>query len=247
MIAGSMSTATASPRNEFWAGATAIVPLIVGAVPFGIIFGAVSVTSGLTPAAAAAMSAFVFAGSSQFVATGMVAAGASAVVIVVTTFVVNIRHSLYAVTLAPHLQGYPQRWLAPLGFLLTDEAFMIVVQRFGRRDNSPYRHWFYLGAGLAMYVNWQLCTWVGIWAGQVIPNPRAWGLEFALPLTFIGMLVPSLTSRPLVLAATAAGLSALALRGLPNQMGLIIAILVGVATGIISERFTHTAGTPDIP
>lgn len=234
-----------SRASEYWAGVRAISPLVLGAIPFGFIFGALATTSGITAPTAAALSAFVFAGSSQFVAAGMVAAGASVAVIVVTTFVVNLRHALYGVTLGPHLRGLPHRWLIPLGFLLTDEAFLVVIQRYSRRDSSPLKHWYYLGAASFMYVNWQVCTLIGIWVGQSVANPHTWGLDFAFPLTLIGMLVPSLTNRPLVLCVVTAGAIALLLGGLPNQLGLIIAAAVGVTAGYLAELRTRPSASDD--
>jgi predicted branched-subunit amino acid permease len=91
--AAEIAPARAERRREFWAGARATLPLVVGAVPFGIIFGAVAVNSGLSAWATAALSLFVFAGASQFVAAGLVAGGAGLLVIILTTFVVNLRHS----------------------------------------------------------------------------------------------------------------------------------------------------------
>ena len=101
---------------EFWAGARDIFPLIVGAAPFGIIFGTLAIGSGLSASATLFMSALVFAGSSQFIAVGMVATHTGWLVIVLTTFVVNLRHLLYAVSLVPYIQALPQRWKVPLAF-----------------------------------------------------------------------------------------------------------------------------------
>src|SRR5512135_2810064 len=115
---------SSSAPAEFLAGAKATFPLIVGAIPFGIIFGALAAASGLSFAATAAMSAFVFAGSAQFIAVGLVAAGTGWPFIVLTTFVVNLRHMLYSATLAPHVKRLPQRWKIPLAFWLTDETFV---------------------------------------------------------------------------------------------------------------------------
>src|SRR5262249_43779897 len=119
-----------SKRTEFWNGVKDTFPLVVGAAPFGIIFGALAVTSGISPGGALAMSAIVFAGPSQFIAAGLVAGGASILVIVLTTLVVNVRHALYAASLAPHVKHLPQRWLAPLGFWLTDESYVVVIARY---------------------------------------------------------------------------------------------------------------------
>ena len=234
MIATIESTQTR--RTEFWQGVKATFPLVVGAIPFGIIFGALAVNSGLSVAATAAMSAFVFAGSSQFVAAGLVAGGAGTLIIVLTTFVVNLRHSLYSVTLAPHMKHLPQRWLVPLAFWLTDESFLVVVERFRQPDDSPHKHWFFLGSALFMYLNWQLCTWIGIVAGQALPNPASWGLDFALVVTFIGMLTPGLRNRPVIACVLAASTAAILLAGLPNRLGLIAATLVGVVAGMLAER-----------
>ena len=122
-----------TPKAEFFSGMKAIIPLVVGAIPFGIIFGALASTSGLSPLAAQGMSLIVFAGSAQFIAAGLVASGASTIIIVLTTLVVNLRHMLYAATLAPHMQKLPQRWLLPLGFWLTDESFVASITRTSMR------------------------------------------------------------------------------------------------------------------
>ncbi len=244
-IAGDRSIdATAGRRSEFTAGMKATIPLIVGAIPFGIIFGAVAVNAGISPLAAQAMSLFVFAGSAQFVATGLVAGGAGLAIIILTTFVVNVRHGLYSMSLAPHVKNLPQRWLLPLGFWLTDETFLVVIERFSRPDRSPYRHWFYLGSAIFMYVNWQICTYIGIRAGQSIPDPQSWGLDFALPVTFIGMLVPALHSRPVVLCVVVAGFGSVIFHGLPHQLGLIVATLSGVAAGFLAQKLKDRRNEP---
>ncbi|NER84739.1 MAG: AzlC family ABC transporter permease, partial [Leptolyngbya sp. SIO1D8] len=151
-----------SPWQEFWDGVRQTIPLIVGAIPFGIIFGTLAQTSGLSFAGALAMSACVFAGSSQFIALGLLAAGSPFGIIILTTWVVNLRHLLYSVGVLPYLKPLNQRWKLALGFWLTDETFMVAIQRYQRRDRSPYKHWFHLGSAISMYVNWQLCTLLGL-------------------------------------------------------------------------------------
>ncbi len=235
------TTSDAGRITELWRGVRATFPLVVGAIPFGIIFGAVAISSGLSAQATMAMSLFVFAGSAQFVAAGLVAAGAGVAIIVLTTFVVNLRHALYAASLAPHMKELPQRWLLPLGFWLTDESYLVVIDRYTQEDASPYKHWFYLGSALFMYLNWQLCTFIGIRAGQAIPNPESWGLEFALPVTFIGMLVPMLKDRPIIACVTVAAAAAVLFSGLPNQLGLIVASLLGVAAGSLLQHYQEAA------
>ena len=223
-------------RSAFLAGARDTFPLLVGAWPFGVIFGALAVTSGFSRWGAAAMSAFVFAGSSQFIAVGLVAAATPPLVIILTTFVVNLRHMLYSATLAPHLNKLPRAWLIPLGFWLTDESFVVAAKRFTETEHAEDKHWYLLGSEVAMYANWQLVTWIGIIAGQAIRDPGNWGLDFAMVVTFIGMLVPLVNGRPAMASVTVAGSVALVTHGLANQLGLMLAALLGIAAGVIAEK-----------
>ncbi len=226
-----------SRTREFWTGARDIIPLIVGAIPFGIIFGTLATNNGLSPTATLAMSAFVFAGSSQFIAAGMIAVKTGWLLIVLTTFIVNLRHLLYAVSLVPHVKGLSQKWKIPLAFLLTDEAFAVVIRRYETKAAAPFRHWYYLGAALTMYLNWLLCTGLGITLGQLVPNAAGWGLDFAMSVTFIGMIVPYLKRRPMVIAVMVAGLVALVAAPLPHQLGLMVAAFLGIGAGVMSERY----------
>jgi 4-azaleucine resistance transporter AzlC len=152
-----------SPWQEYWSGARRTIPLIVGAIPFGIIFGTLAQTNGLSFIGAMAMSALVFAGSAQFLALGLLGAGSPAGMIILTTWVVNLRHLLYSVGLVPHVKSLNHRWKLALGFWLTDETFMVAIQRYGQSDPSPYKHWFQLGSALAMYG--RCCTAGGRWTG----------------------------------------------------------------------------------
>ncbi|MEM9803880.1 MAG: AzlC family ABC transporter permease [Cyanobacteria bacterium P01_D01_bin.56] len=226
-----------TPWREFWAGAQQTLPLIVGAIPFGIIFGTLAQSSGLSFGGAMGMSAIVFAGSSQFIALGLLSSGTPLGIIVLTTWVVNLRHLLYAVSLVPYVQHLSQAWKLPLGFWLTDENFMVAIQRYRQQDSSRYKHWFQLGSAVAMYVNWQLSTLLGLTLGQSIPNAAAWGLDFAMVATFIGMTVPYLTNRPMVATVLISSITAIAARDLPHQLGLMVAAIAGIVTGMLIENY----------
>lgn len=232
----SSTTSTASsPRQEFLRGARDTVPLIAGAIPFGIIFGALSVNAGLTPGASLGMSLFVFAGSAQFIAAGLVAQGVALPLIVLTTFIVNLRHLLYAASLAPYMRHLGQRWLLPLGFWLTDETYAVVIRRYPQPDDSPHKHWFHLGSSLAMYTNWQLSTVIGIIAGTQLEGIADLGLDFAMVVTFVGIVVPLIVTRPMLVCALVAGGVALLAADLPNQAGLMVGALAGIIAGLVTE------------
>jgi 4-azaleucine resistance transporter AzlC len=223
------------------------LPLIIGAIPFGIIFGTLSGGAGLSAAGALGMSLFVFAGSAQFVALGMLANGAAWPLIALTTLVVNFRHLLYTATLLPYLQRLPRRWQAALAFGLTDETFAVAVQRWQAPGTRADDHWYQLGSMLFMYVNWNLCTIVGLVAGRLLAGIADWGLDFAMLAAFIGMLIPYLKDRPSYAAMLTAGASAIVFQGLPHKLGLLAASLIGVGAGLLAERWASTADDTPSP
>lgn len=223
-------------RRELLAGARDTIPLLLGAAPFGLIFGALAAPSGLAAPGAVAMSAFVFAGASQFIALTLLASGTGAALIVFTTLIVNLRHALYAATLLPHVARLPLRWRAALAFALTDETFAVVQQRYAGGDTSGRAHWYFLGSCVAMYGNWQLWTVAGVWLGHGEPQLQRLGLEFAMAATFSGMVAPLLRRLPMAGAALVAGAVALLAHGLPYKLGLLLAALAGVAAGVLFEE-----------
>lgn len=223
--------------GELIRGAKDTIPMMIGAMPFGVIFGALAISGdrALTPAAAMGMSLIVFAGSAQFIALGLFAQGVSLPFIVITTFIVNLRHALYAASLAPFLRHLGQRWLAPLGFWLTDETYAVVIRRYHSDGQIAKGHWYYLGSALPFYLNWQACTLIGIIAGTQLGDAASWGLDFAMTATFIGIVVPLVKSRPMLACALVAAATSLAAAGLPNRLGLLIGGLAGITAGLLSE------------
>lgn len=225
-----------SRHHEFLQGARDMLPMLLGAIPFGIIFGSLAGAAGLSAWQTVGMSALVFAGSAQFIAISLLGGGATLAVLLLTTLVVNLRHALYSASLQPFVRHLPARWRVPLAFWLTDEAFAVVQHRYAESDASPHKHWYFLGAALAMYLSWQLCTWVGLLFGQAVPNIGAWGLDFAMLATFIGIVVPMLRNRPQVAAALVAGAVAVACHGWPYKLGLMAAAAAGIVVGVVLER-----------
>ncbi|MEW5717844.1 MAG: AzlC family ABC transporter permease [Chloroflexota bacterium] len=226
-------------RREFLAGARDIMPLVIGALPFGILYGVVCLTAGVPWWAAQAMSAFVFAGSAQFIAAGLVGQGTPFPFIVLTTFIVNLRHALYGASVAPYLRGLPAMWRAFLAFGLTDESYAttIVHYRDETRGDAANKHWYFLGANITMYVFWQADTALGYWIGTALGDPLALGLDFVLPVVFIAILVPQLKSRSTILSALVAGAVAVLAAELPNKLGLLIAIAAGILAGMVTEKW----------
>jgi len=219
---------------EFWLGVREELPILLGVVPFGMIYGILALSAGLSPLDAQAMSSVVFAGSAQFMTANLVIAATPGLVIILTGFVVNLRHALYSASIAPYTRHLPLRWKAVLAYLLTDEAYAVSIVHYRREGEITYKHWHLLGAGLALWTSWQISTGVGIFLGRQIP--AEWGLDFALPLTFIALVAPGLKDRSGVLTAIVASLAAILFFGLPFKLGLIASAFIAIAAGLWSEK-----------
>ncbi|WP_317205286.1 AzlC family ABC transporter permease [Janthinobacterium sp.] len=230
-----------SRLSSFSAGARDTLPMLVGAAPFGMIFGALAASAQLAPWQGQLMSLSVFAGSSQFIAVGLLAGHAGMLVIWLATLIVNLRHMLYAAALLPHVRHLPRRWRWLLGFLLTDETFAVVDRHYRRQPDARMGHWYFFGSGLSMYANWQCWTLVGLLFGTLFPKLHTLGLDFAMVATFIAIVVPQLFRRPQLGAALAAGAVAYLLRALPYKLGLLAAVGAGVAVGLLLTRLSGAA------
>ena len=230
-----MSSVAASKtaRQEFWDGVRDEIPLMLGVFPFGMVFGVLGVEAGLEPLVVMAMSVIVFGGASQVVFVQMVGAGASGLVITGTVGIINLRHALYSATLTQYIQGLPMRWRFVLAYLLTDEAFFISLNRMQTKPPSPYMHFHMLGTGGLLWVMWQIATAIGIGLGELIPD--ALNLGFAIPLTFMAITLPQITSIPPLVALLVAGTVAILGQDLPWNIWVITAGLIGMIAGYCAE------------
>jgi 4-azaleucine resistance transporter AzlC len=226
--------AAESRKGEFLKGVRDELPILLGVIPFGMIFGALAIGAHLTAVAAQAMSSLIFAGSAQFIAVQLIGGGASAAVVLMTIFVVNLRHALYSASIAPHVRKLSLPWKLLLSYLLTDEAYAVTITHYDREGDGPFRHWYFLGTGITLWTSWQISTALGIFIGAQMP--ANWPLSFALPITFIALVVPGLKDRAVTAAAVCAGVVGVLTLGFPNKTGLIAAALVGILVGMLLER-----------
>lgn len=219
-------------------GVIASIPMLVGGLPFGILFGSLASANDLSVGFTMAMSSIVFAGSAQFVAIGLISIGAPIWVIISTTFIVNLRHLLYAADLVKFVKHLPFGLRLFMGFGLIDETYAAVrpLYQSGQisRDDG---HYAYIGSFMAFYIMWNLATLLGVMGGELIPGMSDWGLEFAMVATFIGIITPYLKARPFVLAMLTSAASSLILYGLPNNLGLLVSALAGVMVGYMSDSW----------
>jgi 4-azaleucine resistance transporter AzlC len=225
---------SSSSSQEFLLGVRDELPILVGVVPFGMIYGILALSAGVDAAAAQAMSAIIFAGSAQFMTVQLAGIGAPAAVMIITGFVINLRHALYSASVAPYVRHLNPAWKGILAYLLTDEAYAFTITHYQQEGEATRKHWYFLGAGLALWTSWQISTAVGIFLGAQVP--ASWGLEFTLALTFIALVVPQLKDRPSLLAALTAGLVSVLAAGLSYRLGLLTAGLAGILVGLWSEQ-----------
>lgn len=231
----------------FLTGVRDTLPLIIAAIPFGVVFGALAVGSGLSQSMAMAMSLFVFAGASQFIAVTLIASATAAPVILLTVLIVNLRHMLYSATLMSHVRGLPQWLRAPMAFWLTDETFAVVSNRLLRDPKSPGLVWYYLGSAVSMYANWQLCTWVGMTLGRQVPDMTRWGLDVAMVVAFVGIVVPALRHRAEWACAATASVAAVLTHDWPHQSGLLLSSLLAIGVGVLLDRGRLPAEAEALP
>jgi branched chain amino acid efflux pump len=200
-------------------GFVASLALVPSVFVYGTVFGGLAVQAGLRAIEVWGMSLLVFAGASQFVAVPMLAAGASPLAIVVTTYVVNMRHYLMAATLAPAFRGFSRGWLAVVAHLLNDESFAIAVAR-----HNPPDPWVYIGSAAAICGAFLGGVVVGTQVGGLVADPARWGLDFAFPAVFLALVAVQLRRRADWLVALASAVVAVAIAlVLPGNWHIVVA------------------------
>jgi len=215
-------------------GAVATLALVPSVFVYGTVFGGLAVQAGLRSVEVWGMSLLVFAGAAQFVAVPMLAAGASPLAIIVTTYVVNMRHYLIAATLAPSFHHFPRGWLALVAHVLNDESFAVAVAR-----RTPPDPWVYIGSAVAVSGSFLAGVLVGTRLGGLVADPARWGLDFAFPAVFLTLVVVQLRHRvDWLIALASAVLSTGVARALPGNWHIVIAgvIVSGVAALILTPE-----------
>ncbi|MFY4813005.1 AzlC family ABC transporter permease [Haloarcula sp. AONF1] len=220
---------------SFRRGVRDVAPLLLGIIPFGLVAGIATVNAGLGLPAAVGLSVVVFAGASQLAALELLGQNAPLTVVVATAVVINLRLLMYSASIAPYFREFTGRWKAVLAYVLTDQAYALSVASY-RSDSETDRKWYYLGVAVTLWVVWQVTTVVGALLGTGIPD--AWGLEFAIPLVFLAILVPAIEDAATAVAAVVGGAIAVVGAGFPLNLGLLVAAGVGITAGVLTESAT---------
>lgn len=224
----------------FWQGVKDCIPTLLGYLSIGFAAGVVEKTSGLSMMEVALMSLLLYAGSGQFIAAGMIAASHPVSAIIFTIFFVNSRHLLLSAALAPYFrhQSFKQNLIT--GALLTDETFGVAVTTAQKKKQLDFK-WM-LGLNLAAYFNWFIANMAGGFFGQWIPNPEKYGMDFALPAMFIGLLVLQIVSKKDFFIDLAVAFSSILIVVavsflFPGSTGVIVATIVASTIGMVIGRW----------
>jgi len=222
-----------APSPDLRAGAVDMAPLLVGLAPFGLVVGAAMVSSGLSVPQALGMSVLVYGGAAQLAVVDLLASDAPFLVVAVTGLVVNLRFAMLSASIAQYFRRLPTAWRWVVGVLLVDVLYALSVTTF-ERDPEVDRRWYYLGAGVVLWIGWQAGTVVGVLLGASIPEGVPF--EFVVPLVFIGLLVPGLDDAPALAAAGVGGTTAVIGADLPLNAGLLVAAACGIGAGLLVDR-----------
>ncbi len=222
------------PHPQFAAAVKACLPVLPGVFAFASISGVAMVAAGMPHYQAMLMSVLVYAGSSQLAALQLVATGTPIAIAVLAGLVINLRFAIYSLSIAPHLAAARPRSRALLAYLLSDNGFAMTIRGMERAQRPADKIWYYLGCCAAIWTVWQIGTLTGIVLGTRIPS--GWHLEFSIVLTFLAIVVPTIRDRAVAAAACAAAACAVLCWSLPLRLGLILAVIAGIAAGMLMER-----------
>jgi 4-azaleucine resistance transporter AzlC len=222
-------------RNPaFAAGVRATLPVLLGIVPFGVITGVAMVASGIPPLVAMLMSVLVFAGASMVASAQLLASNAPALLIVLTTLIINLRFMMYSASLRLHFADAPLGRRLAVAYLTADNVYGLMLGRFTDHPDDPGKYDYFLGAGLVVWSAWQAAVLAGILIGAGVP--AQWRLEFAAPLAFIAISIPFLRDRATLAAALAAGVAVVVASDLPFRLAIVVAAITGIAVGLLAEK-----------
>lgn len=224
-----------SKQSEFIAGIRITLPLLLAVIPFGLIAGITGVNVGLTPLQSLAASVWIFAGAAQIAAFQLFADGAPLFIICLVIFIINIRHLMYSASIGLYTKKLKLWVKALFAYLMTDQAFAIGLARYQQNDTSPYKQYYYFGTAITIWFVWVASATIGIVVGTQVP--ASWSLDFIVPLMFMALAIPTIQSKAKLAAAITAAVAVMLFQSLPFNLALIIAAVLGISVGLISESY----------
>ena len=223
-----------SKKQLFSRGMLDIAPHMLSVIPFGIICGAIGVDLGFNPYLVYAMSIIIFGGASQIVFLQLLSGGASSLVAVTSVGVINSRHLLYGAVISEYLEKLSFIKKLLISYFVVDQGFAESNKFFKKNKTEQYLHYHLLGTGITMWVCWQIATLAGIILGSFVPEEL--GLKFAIPLTFIAIVVQDLKKLDHVIVMLVCGISSLLFFEAPFKSYILISPVIALFVAALLLR-----------
>ena len=221
----------------FVKGIIDVLPLLIPVVPFGIILGAIGIELGFSVLETFATSLIIFGGASQIVFLQLFSGGASSIITITSTFVVNSRHLLYGASLSEYLNKLSIVWKIILSYLLTDQAYAVSNIFFEKNKDNDLKHYYLLGSGFILWFVWQIFTFVGIFLGSIVPEEL--GLSYTIPLTFISLLVGYFRKLDHLIVILISGILSITLYDVPLKSYIILSSFLSL---LVAFAIIHLKG-----
>lgn len=212
--------------NHFIMGFRALLPIISGTIPFGLVMGAVFSEAKLSLFQAMLMNVTLYAGASQLATVNLMSLKAATAVVVATGLIINLRFLLYSAAMSPYLRESPGWIRFFCAFTLTDQGYSAMSANQDKFSTNAEAVQFYMGSAVCMFIAWH----ASVIAGYIFGNfaPASWSLDYAVPLSFAALLIPTLKNQKYVVVALFSSVVSLLLNGLPLKTGLIVTALLSI-------------------
>lgn len=231
---------TGTTEDTFIQGVRDCIPTLLGYISIGVAFGVVGVASNLHIFEIFLLSVLIYAGSAQFIFCGLYVAGAPMSAIIVTVFIVNLRHFLMSLTIAPHFVRYSALRNIGFGTLLTDETFGVAVTKLATEKRLG-GNWMD-GLNSTAYIVWIVSCTVGGMLGAFLPDAQQFGLDFALIAMFAALLVlnmQALQKTKIMHYLQVVGIVCICMYGLmyivPGHVAVLLSTFIGATIGVWRE------------
>lgn len=213
-----------------------MLPIAPGVLPFGLIMGTVASESGLSFLKAAFLNLFVFAGASQLAALDLMNQKAPIAIVVLTGLIINLRFIMYSTSLAPLFSPYKTLKKLGLAYIVTDQSFAVSSLAFEDIKTNKSKVYYYIGASLTMALIWHFSVLLGYLFGDIAP--KSLSLDFAVPLAFLSIVIPSIKTKKLLLVALCSSFLSILFYKIPLNLGLMISACLAVGLGVYLDSKT---------
>ena len=224
-----------SRKQLFTKGMIDVAPHMLSVIPFGIICGAVGIELGFNPYLVYGMSIIIFGGASQIVFLQLLSGGASSLVAITSVGVINSRHLLYGAVLSEYLEKLSFIKKLLISYFVVDQGFAESNKFFKKNKTEKNLHYHLIGTGGTLWICWQIATLSGIILGSFVPEEL--GLKFAIPLTFIAIVVQDLKKIDHVIIMIVGGISSLVFFNAPFKLYIIISPIIALLIAGLISRF----------